>query len=107
MAKKKPHLSQEQIKIRILAFLYNKGEDGANSYTIQRKANIPSSQEYNRFKGFLNELCILSCLKRKEEETGGQTLRVFYIITEKGKKTVEAVRNPLLESIIGPTEYLF
>ena len=46
----------DSILSRILAYLYNKGEDGANSYTIQRKANIPSSQEYNRFKGFLDYL---------------------------------------------------
>jgi hypothetical protein len=34
--------------------LPSRGE--ATSYTIQRKANIPSSQKYNRFKRFLDEL---------------------------------------------------
>jgi hypothetical protein len=43
VAKKEKNLSQEQMKIRILAFLYTKGNDGANAYTIQHKANIPSS----------------------------------------------------------------
>ena len=41
LVKRKLYLSQEQVKIRILAYLYNKGKDGANSYTIQRKATFP------------------------------------------------------------------
>ena len=63
MAKRKEHLSQAQIKIRILAYLYNR-KNGANSYTIQHKANIPS-QEYSRFKRFLDDLSELNCLKKQ------------------------------------------
>jgi hypothetical protein len=55
-------------KILILAYLYNKGSQGANSYTKQQKANIPYSQEYNRFKEFLKELCVLSLLEKYEVE---------------------------------------
>jgi hypothetical protein len=95
LAKKKSHLSPIQIKIRILAFLYPR-EDGANSYTIQRKANIPSSQESNRFKGFLDDLCALACLEKKAVETGGDIQRINYIITKKGKDTVDLIRNPIL-----------
>ena len=105
MAKRKEHLSQAQIKIRILAYLYNR-KNGANSYTIQHKANIPS-QEYNRFKRFLDDLCDLSCLEKNEDETSGQTVRVYFKITDKGRTTVEAVRNPLIANIIGSIEDLF
>ena len=101
MAKKKPHLSPIQIKIRILAFLYPR-EDGANSYTIQRKANIPSSQESNRFKGFLDDLCALACLEKKIVETGGDIQRINYIITKKGRDTVDLIRNPILEGFLDP-----
>ena len=74
MAKRKESLSKAQVKIRILAYLYNKGSQGANSYTIQQKANIPSSQESNRFKGFLEELCALSRLEKYEVETGSKSV---------------------------------
>ena len=93
-------LSQAQVKIRILAYLYNKGSQGANSYTIQQKANIPSSQESNRFKGFLEDLCVLSRLEKYEVETGGQSIRTFYRITDKGRQTIDAIRNPLLLDIL-------
>lgn len=100
MAKRKEHLSQAQVKIRILAYLYNKGSQGANSYTIQQKANIPSSQESNRFKGFLEELCTLSQLEKYEVETGGKSIRIYYRITNKGRQTIDVIRNPLLVGIL-------
>ena len=94
LAKKKPHLSQEQIKIRILAYLYNKGEDGANSYTIQRKANIPSSQEYNRFKGFLDYLQNNS---EKITYIGKRTMDNDWDIP---KEIKTLVRNPEIDTIL-------
>ena len=86
-----------------MVFLYSK-ENGANSYTIQRKANIPSSQESNRFKGFLEELCALACLEKKPVETAGDMPRINYLITKKGKETVHLLRNPLFEGFLNTIE---
>jgi hypothetical protein len=106
LAKKEGNLSQEQIKIRVLAYLYNRGEIGANAYTIQHRANIPL-QEYNRFRGFLEEMCILSLLTKYEEETGGDKMRISYKITQNGKNTVDRYRDPLIQQIFGSIEDLF
>ena len=87
-----------------MAYLYTKDTKenyGAYSYTIQRKAGITSSQESNRFKRFLDELCELSCLTTILEETGGERSRIKYVITEKGKKTIDLIRNPLIQGLIG------
>jgi predicted transcriptional regulator len=100
------HLSEEQIKIHVLAYLYNKGEIGANAYVIQHRANIPS-QEGSRFRGFLEDLCKLGSLKDYEVETGGEKVRVNYKITMKGKEVVERYRNPLLQELFGSIEKLF
>lgn len=69
LVKRKLYLSQEQVKIRILAYLYNKGKDGANSYTIQRKATFPHLKNTADSK-ILDELCDLSCLKKKKKLEG-------------------------------------
>ena len=57
MARQK-NLSQEQIKSRILSYLYNK-EDGANQHTIQFHAVLGHTQEASHFKKLLDELCAL------------------------------------------------
>ena len=108
MAKKEKNLSQEQIKIRILAYLYNRGKFGANAYVIQHRANIPS-QEYIRFRGFLEELCDSSCLEINEEETGGRKdkVRIIYLISQRGRMIVEQYRNSLLPTVFGSIEDLF
>ena len=100
MAKKDRNLSQEQIKIRILAYPYNKGEVGANGYVIQHRANI-SRQEYNRFKGFLEDLCTKLCLEKYEEETAGEKTRINYKITNKGRDVINKYRDPLLQENTG------
>ena len=105
MAKRKEHLSQEYVKIRILAYLYNRPL-GANSYTIQHRASIPL-QEFNRFRGFLEDLCQLDCLKKQEEETGGSKIRINYIITKKGKDIVNKYRDPFIQEIFGTIDDLF
>jgi len=107
LARKRKNLSQEQIKIRILAYLYNKGPSGANAYVIQHKANIPS-QDGIRFKGFLEELCLSLCLEPKEEETGGEIdkVRIIYLITPKGRTIVEQYRHSLLPTVFGSVEDL-
>jgi hypothetical protein len=100
LARKGKNLSQDQIKMRILAYLYNRGEAGANNYTIQQKANIPS-QEGKRFREFLDELCMMKCIEKFEEETGGAA-RIKYRITQDGRKTVDAYRGtPFLPKIFG------
>jgi hypothetical protein len=108
LAKKHKNLSQEQVKMRILAYLYNRGKFGANQYVIQHKANIPS-QDGRRFKDFLKELCLESCLDTKEEETGGDIdkVRISYLITQKGRMIVEQYRNSLLPTVFGSIEDLF
>ena len=107
MANKEKNLSQEQIKMRILGYLYNKGRVGANGYTIQHRANIPS-QEFNRFKGFLEDLCILVCLEKYEEETGGDKVRINYRITQTGRIAVDDYRRSShLSKIFGSIEDLF
>lgn len=91
-----------------MAYLYNRGKFGANAYVIQHRANIPS-QEYIRFKGFLSELCMTSCLETNEEETGGdkEKVRINYLITQKGRTIVEQYRNSLLSTVFGSIEDLF
>ena len=107
MAKKEKNLSQEQIKMRILGYLYNRGIAGANAYTIQHRANIPS-QEHNRFKGFLEELCIMECLESYEEETGGDQVRINYRITQTGRTVVDDYRRSShLSKIFGSIDDLF
>jgi hypothetical protein len=100
------YLSEIQIKIRILAYLYNKGEIGANAYVIQHRANIPL-QEYKRFRGFLDELCELSLLDKYEEETRGEKARTIYKITESGRTTVDTCRQPHMKGLLGSIEDLF
>jgi predicted transcriptional regulator len=79
------NLSQEQIKIRILSYLYNK-EDGANQHTIQFHAVPGHTQEANRFRKLLDDLCSLDRIVSIDMShvTKG---RVIYKITDKGKKS--------------------
>jgi predicted transcriptional regulator len=92
--------------------LYNKGNIdsnaniGANAYTIQHKANIPS-QESNRFKGFLQDLCNKNCLQIYNEETGGEKVIIKYRITQKGKDVVHQYRKSFIHEIFGSVEDLF
>jgi hypothetical protein len=104
LARKGKNLSQEQIKMRILAYLYNKGKGGASNYTIQHKANLPS-QEGKRFREFLEDLCILKLLEKFEEETGGAA-RIKYRITQDGRKTIDGYRGYPVP-IFGSIEDLF
>lgn len=105
MVKKRENLTQDLIKIRILAYLYNK-ENPTNAYTIQQRSLIPS-QESNRFKGFLEDLYNLGNLEKIEEESGGEKSRTSYKITRKGKDTVERYRDPLIQQLFGSIEDFF
>jgi predicted transcriptional regulator len=101
-------MSQGQIKVHILACVYNRGEVGANAYTIEHKANIPG-QEYNRLRGFLDELCSLSLLSKYEQETGGEKVgsRTYYRITQEGKDFVDSYRKSHMSRIFGSIDHFF
>jgi hypothetical protein len=105
LRKEKKNLSQEQIKIRILAYLYKVGNVGVNSYTIQHRSIIPS-QDFNRFRQFLHELCILNHIEAYEEETSGERKITKYKIMDKGRKLVDTYRNSALPEIFGALEDL-
>jgi predicted transcriptional regulator len=89
------NLSHQEIKIRILSYLYNK-EEGANAHNIQFHAIPGHTQEASRFKRLLEELCTLERIREVDMShvTKG---RVIYIITDKGKRTIENLRNPSLK----------
>lgn len=105
LANKRENLNQGEIKIRILAYLYNRNTS-VNAYTIQHKANIPL-QEFSRLRGFLEDLCEKTLLERIEEETSGNKPRTNYIITDKGRTTVDVYRNSNLQDIFGNIDNLF
>ena len=100
---KKGSFSQPEIKIRILCYLYNKGEDGANAYKIQSCAH--THQDSTRFKRLLDELCDRGRLEKKDRSYLHKGL-ITYNITQKGRETVEICRNPLVKDIIGTPEDL-
>ena len=83
-----------------MAYLYNRPK-GANSNTIQHKANIPSSQDANRFKIILNELCAKSLLEKEPIETGNEKVIINYIITIRGKSMVEWLKTGPMEDLWG------
>ena len=100
MAKKRKNLSQDRIKIHILTCLYGRGQIGANAYVIMHKANIPS-QDHNRFKEFLEELCSKSFLEKYIEETSGDKGRIKYRITQNGRILVDKLKHPFIQSFLG------
>jgi hypothetical protein len=80
---------------------------GANSYTIQHKANIPS-QEFSRFRGFLDELCKLGCIREKHMETSTNTTRSIYYIEHKGAQIVKQYREAIsVQTLFGSIEDIF
>lgn len=82
--------------------MYNK-EEGANAHNIQFYGIAGRTIEGNRFKKILEDLCILEYLSRIDMShvTEG---RVIYKITDKGRHTIEAIRNPLIKDVLGFTE---
>jgi predicted transcriptional regulator len=100
---KKGSLSQPEIKINILCYLYNKGENGANAYKIQ--SCVHTHQDSTRFKRLLEELCQKGRLEQKDRSYLHKGL-ITYNITQKGRETVQMLRNPLVRDIIGTPEDL-
>ena len=99
MLAKPRNLSQEQIKIRILSYLYNKTE-GANAHNIQFRGISGHTQEASRFKKLLEELCELDCINkvRMDHVIMGS---VIYKITGKGRGTVQKLRDQFILDILG------
>jgi hypothetical protein len=93
------NLSQQDIKIRILSYLYNK-EDGSNAHNIQFHAITGHTQEANRFKAILEELCELERIQEVDMDhvTKG---RVIYKITNRGRQTIEHLRDPIVRDFLG------
>jgi hypothetical protein len=93
------NLSQQDIKIRILSYLYNK-EEGSNAHNIQFHAVPGHTQEASRFKVLLEELCNLERIQEVDMShvTKG---RVIYKITDKGRQTIIHLRNPLIKEFLG------
>jgi hypothetical protein len=93
------NLSQEQIKIRILSYLY-KNKEGANAHKIQFQGMSGHTQEASRFKKLLEELCELHCVDKvpMDHVTMGS---VIYKITDKGRGTVQKLRDQFILDILG------
>lgn len=93
------NLSQQDIKIRILSYLYNK-EEGSNAHNIQFHAIPGHTQEANRFKALLEELCGLERIEEVDMShvTKG---RIIYRITKKGRQTIEHLRDPIVKDFLG------
>ncbi len=80
---------------------------GANSYAIQHKANIPS-QEFKRFRGFLDELRDLECIRETPIETSTNTKRYIYFIEQKGAHIVKQYREAVsVQTLFGSIEDIF
>jgi hypothetical protein len=62
---KERNLSRQEIKIRILSYLYNKDE-GSNAHTIQFHAIPSHTQEASRFKRLLEALCELDRVQKAD-----------------------------------------
>ena len=93
------NLSQQEIKIRILSYLYNK-EEGSNAHNIQFHAVPGHTQEASRFKRLLEELCALERIQEVDMSYVAKG-RVIYKITNKGRETIEHLRNPLIKEFLG------
>jgi hypothetical protein len=93
------NLSQEQIKIRILSYLFNNNK-GANSHKIQFLGMSGYTQEASRFKKLLEELCELECIDKVpiDHVTVGS---VIYKITDKGRGIMLNLRDQFLLDIFG------
>jgi hypothetical protein len=94
------NLSQEQIKIRILSYLYSQGTIGANAHTIQFDGIGKPTQEATRFKILLQELRDVGCIEEVPMDHVAIG-RVIYIITQKGRDTVQKLRDQFILDILG------
>lgn len=88
------NLSQEQVKIRILSYLYHR-QEGANAYTVQFQGIPGCTLEANRFKILLEELCEIKCIEKvsMDNVVRGQFI---YKITDKGRSTIQKLSDDFI-----------
>jgi hypothetical protein len=93
------NLSQEQVKIRILSYLYHK-QEGTNAHTIQFEGILGRTLEANRFKILLEELCEIKCIEKvpMDHVTAGRSI---YKITDKGRGTIQKLCDELILGFFG------
>ena len=86
----------------ILSYMYNR-EEGANAHNIQFYGIVGRTIEGSRFKKLLEELCLIDDLTMIDMShvTEG---RVIYKITQKGRQTIDLIRDPLMKDFLGFTE---
>jgi hypothetical protein len=96
------NLSQTEIKIRILCYPFNRGDDGANAYNIQSHC-VPTVQDTSRFERLLDDLYSLGRIDRRDRSDLHKGL-ITYNITPKGRETVQVPRSELVIDIIGTPE---
>jgi hypothetical protein len=75
-----------------------KGEEGRNANDIQLHC-VRTSQDSTRFKGFLEDLCELGRIEKKDRSAIFKGL-ITYNITDKGKETVQKLRDPLVRDLL-------
>jgi hypothetical protein len=92
--------------IRILACLSKVGSTGATCYAIQHLSNI-KSQDFNRFKDFLQVLCNLNLVHTFYEVTSGKNKRIKYKILERGIVLVNTYRIYGLSEIFGSIDDIY
>jgi len=105
-SKERKNFSQEQIMIRILAALTKVGPTGANCYAIQHLCHI-RSQDFNRFKDFLQILCKLNLIQSFYETTSGKNKRIRYRILERGIVLVNVYRSYSFSEIFGSIDDIY
>lgn len=98
--KRKRFQNPMTVKFAILIRLFNEPE-GLNANALQ--SSIPTSQEWARFIGLLDELCAMG----KIEKISADHIRkgaVYYKITQQGKDTVIKIRrlheDPTLQGFV-------
>jgi predicted transcriptional regulator len=97
------YYSTEQIKIRILVYLYHQNE-GANKNNIQERAiRGRHTQEGNRFRKILEDQCEIGTIEQVDMSHVTQG-RVIYKITDKGRKIIESLQEANVREFFGLTE---
>jgi hypothetical protein len=97
------YYSTEQIKIRILVYLYHQDE-GANKNNIQERAiRGRHTQEGSRVRKILEDQCTIGTIEQIDMSHVTQG-RVIYKITDKGRKIIESLREPHVKEFFGSAD---
>ena len=106
LCKERKYFNQGQIMIRILASLSKIGSTGATCYAIQHLSCI-KSQDFNRFKYFLQTLCKLNLIQSFYEVTSGKNKRIKYKILERGIVLVNIYKSHGFSEIFGSIDDIY